>query len=83
MPIVNTATLTVAQKQQMFFQNPSIPPAPFPHTFGSLYLLRRDINDMKVALPNAAIWPRTMAIMAGIDLAVSYTHLTLPTNREG
>jgi hypothetical protein len=69
--VVNASALDRAQQQAMFFRDPLQDPVR-PGTFGTLYLLRRDINDMKSAMPNKAIWPRTMAIMAGIDLVAKF-----------
>lgn len=69
--VVDVAMLSVIQKQALFFRDPLDAPT-IPGTFGTLYLLRRDINDMMAAMPNSALWPRAMAVLAGIDLVAKF-----------
>lgn len=69
--IVDVRTLGRADQHAMFFRNPQEEPER-PDTVGSLYLLRRDVNDMRRDMPNAALWPRAMVILAGIDLLAKF-----------
>lgn len=69
--IIDAKTLSLAQQQAMFFRDPLEEPI-LPGTFGSLYLLRRDLNDMRKLAPNEALWPRAMVIFAGIDLLAKF-----------
>lgn len=69
--VVDATALTAVQQQDLFFRDPLRDPA-LPGTFGTLYLLRRDLNDMRTAMPNSALWPRAMAVMAGIDLLAKF-----------
>lgn len=73
-------SLGLADQQNLFFRNPNEAPV-VPGINGTLYLLRRDLNDMTNFLrdPNdgcrpvdVALWPRTMAILAGIDLLAKF-----------
>lgn len=65
--VVDAIRLATQDQTQLFFRNPAEPPIT-PGTFGTLYLLRRDLNDMRRLAPDAALWPRAMVIFAGIDL---------------
>jgi len=69
--VVNATALSIVQQQAMFFEDPINAPN-VPGTHGTLYLLRRDVNDMRSIMPQAALWPRAMAIMAGIDLLAKF-----------
>ncbi len=78
--VVDATMLATGQQQAMFFRNPTDNPV-IPGTFGTLYLLRRDLNDMREFMrdPNKkcervdlALWPRAMVIFAGIDLIAKF-----------
>lgn len=64
-------TLSTDQQKEMFFRDPIEVPEPTGY-FGTLYLLRRDLNDMREKTPNHALWPRAMVILAGIDLLAKF-----------
>lgn len=69
--VADPTTFDSAGQQAMFFRNPAEEPQ-IPGFFGSLYLLRRDLNDMRRVIPDAALWPRAMAVFAGIDLLAKF-----------
>lgn len=77
--VVDATTLTQDLQQAMFFRSPLQDPVT-PGTFGSLYLLRRDLNDMRRLAPNEALWPRAMVIFAGIDLLAKFWENNDQTN---
>ena len=67
-----------SNEADIFFEEPSNNPGS-PRDFGVLYLLRRDIflcmgtdPTTRHAIPYAALWPGTMAILAGIDLLAKF-----------
>lgn len=64
--------MTGAERMEMFFRDPALEPPTRPCQVGTLYLLRRDIRDLERALPGAGIWPRTMLVLAGIDLVAKF-----------
>ena len=68
---MHSPSFTPLQRLEMFFRDPAEEPQ-LPGTLGTLYLLRRDIRDLQNALPEAAIWPRTMLVLAGIDLVAKF-----------
>jgi len=67
-----------SKEADMFFEHPSSNRRS-PGDFGILYRLRRDIflcmgtdPNTQHSIPYAALWPGTMAILAGIDLLAKF-----------